>query len=236
MNKGVNYLDKIDDYFSLKPNNVFYACAVLLFVAVFYLVYDYTYEDSEVYVNEIVEKTNEMTKTIESLQAFIDNNNSRAAVPNMQKRLQDLRKEEKTINDDTAFFDNKLKEISPLLFNQKNWSKFITKINSQAMKNNLIIGDIQSRLNDAHSRKVEEIFNISFSIKGKFQDILRFINSLEESEDIVDITSIKMYSNKKYLNLENNQNNNQNNNSNNVEEDDGSIKTELKISIWGIKY
>ena len=116
-------------------------------------------------------------------------------------------------------------------FKLSSHSEFMSKINEVAAKYNIKLGDISSNVNDPTSQKVEEIFNVSFNMSGRFQNILYFINSLENSVDIVDVSVIKMYSINDEADTKE-----QNDNTVNKNNPTKDVGLDVKILVWGIKY
>lgn len=230
--KQGSIFDKIDNYYEKQPNtNIFY---MSIFMCVFlfgYLIYDYTYESSEQYVTEQTELLNKAKEELRRLDDFIEREKQNSRI---QKLTQDIISEEKArkeIGDENMYFDDKLKEASKLLYNQKNWSEFMAKINELSKKYQVVLGDVRSSVNDLVSQKVEEVFNVQFSLTGKFQNILHFVNSLEKSIDVVDVNMLKLY---KIEPTDNPNNDNNGGENNKVYTND--IQADVKISIWGIKY
>lgn len=227
--KQANIFDRIDSYYEKQPNgNVFYM-TIFLFVLLFgYLIYDYTYASSEEYVATETQKLNDAKAELQKLDDFIERERQNSQIQRLNQEIMSLDKRKKEIDAENLYFDEKLREASKLLYNQKNWSEFMAKINDISKKYNVVLGDVNSSVNDLVSQKVEEVFNVSFSITGKFQNILQFVNSLEQSIDVVDVNMLKLSK------IENNEDPNK------TDAKDvkyiSDIKADLKISIWGIKY
>lgn len=228
--KQENLFDKIDSYYEKQPNsNVFYMTIFLFLMLFGYLIYDYTYESSEEYVATETQKLDNAKAELQKLDDFIERERQNSQIQRLTQEIMSVDKRKKEVDAENLYFDEKLRDASRLLYNQKNWSEFMAKIDDISRKYNVVLGDVNSSVNDLVSQKVEEVFNVNFSIVGKFQNILQFVNSLEQSIDVVDVNMLKLD--------KINNNNDSNEQANNSEvKYTSDIKADIKISIWGIKY
>lgn len=228
--KQESLFDKIDSYYEKQPNsNVFYMTIFLFLMLFGYLIYDYTYESSEEYVATETQKLDNAKAELQKLDDFIERERQNSQIQRLTQEIMSVDKRKKEVDAENLYFDEKLRDASRLLYNQKNWSEFMAKIDDISRKYNVVLGDVNSSVNDLVSQKVEEVFNVNFSIVGKFQNILQFVNSLEQSIDVVDVNMLKLD--------KINNNNDSNEQANNSEvKYTSDIKADIKISIWGIKY
>lgn len=227
--KQASLFDKIDSYYEKQPNSNIFYMTIFLFIMLFgYLIYDYTYESSEEYVATETQKLDNAKAELQKLDDFIERERQNSQIQRLTQEIMSVDKRKKEVDAENLYFDEKLREASKLLYNQKNWSEFMAKINEISKKYNVILGDVNSSVNDLVSQKVEEVFNVNFSIIGKFQNILQFVNSLEQSIDVVDVNTLKLYK------IENTTETNNTDKSETKYVND--IKADIKISVWGIKY
>ncbi len=110
-----------------------------------------------------------------------------------------------------GYIDNKLKELSYLLYNDVNWANFIDDIAQNAKKYHVKINYIKNKFNILNYKKVEQILDIEVDANGNFNNIIKFINSIEESKLVADVHDLKM-------------------------DIDKNIHINFKIAVWGIKY
>lgn len=228
--KQESLFDKIDSYYEKQPNsNVFYMTIFLFLMLFGYLIYDYTYESSEEYVATETQKLDNAKAELQKLDDFIERERQNSQIQRLTQEIMSVDKRKKEVDAENLYFDEKLRDASRLLYNQKNWSEFMAKIDDISRKYSVVLGDVNSSVNDLVSQKVEEVFNVNFTIVGKFQNILQFVNSLEQSIDVVDVNMLKLD--------KINNNNDSNEQANNSEvKYTSDIKADIKISIWGIKY
>jgi len=110
-----------------------------------------------------------------------------------------------------GYIDNKLKELSYLLYNDVNWANFIDDIAQNAKRYHVKINYIKNKFNILNYKKVEQILDIEVDANGNFNNIIKFINSIEESKLVADVHDLKM-------------------------DIDKNIHVNFKIAVWGIKY
>ncbi len=110
-----------------------------------------------------------------------------------------------------GYIDNKLQKLSYLLYNDVNWANFIDDIAENAKKYNVNINYIKNQFNELNYKKVEQILDIEVDANGDFNNLIKFVNSIEESNLVVDVHDLKM-------------------------DTDKNIHTNFKIAVWGIKY
>lgn len=110
-----------------------------------------------------------------------------------------------------GYIDTKLRKLSYLLYNDINWASFIDDITRNAKKYGVSINFIKNQFNPLNYKKVEQALDIEVDANGNFNNIIKFINSIEESKLVVDVHSLTMDIKK-------------------------TIHVDFKIAVWGIKY
>ena len=110
-----------------------------------------------------------------------------------------------------GYIDTKLRELSYLLYNDVNWANFIDDITKSAKKYRVSINFIKNKFNELNYKKVEQALDIEVDANGNFNNLIKFINSIEESNLVVDVHNLTMDIKK-------------------------TIHVNFKIAVWGIKY
>ena len=110
-----------------------------------------------------------------------------------------------------GYIDTKLRELSYLLYNDVNWANFIDDITRSAKKYRVSINFIKNKFNELNYKKVEQALDIEVDANGNFNNLIKFINSIEESNLVVDVHNLTMDIKK-------------------------TIHVNFKIAVWGIKY
>lgn len=80
-----------------------------------------------------------------------------------------------------------------------------------AKNNKINIKSIENQFTKLDLQKIDKVLNVTISFSGSFQDILNFINTLEESELVVDVYDMELKSSE-------------------------TLDGKLNIAVWGMKY
>lgn len=112
--------------------------------------------------------------------------------------------------------DDKLRAISKLTYNEKNWATFMDSLSTIAENNNIKIYAIHSDRREPSLKQIfepEALLDIDVQFEGAFPNVLRYINLIEQSEMIVDVNKMDINATK-----------------------NGKIGGSIGISIWGVNY
>lgn len=207
--------DKIDNYLKEKKSSELSLIFLMVFVAIGFVIYSSLFPVTE----KILKKTKNSYKSINAKlnqeKAYL-NSVTRNGDKNfvIKKMSLEVKKQKKLLEDTkyaNAYVDTKLKELSYLLFNDKNWAKFLDSITFIGQKYGVEISLIDNKFFEPNLQKIEQVLTVNVSFSGEFKNILKFINELEESELVVNIDNLKL-------------------------ESSDTINATLNIAVWGMKY
>lgn len=211
----LSMLDKIDNYLKEKKSSELSLVFLMAFVAVGFVAYSTLFPVTQT----ILEKTQSSHKSINSklnqeiayLNSVTRNGDRNFMIKQMSAEVE---KQKQLLNDTkfaNAHIDTRLKELSYLLFNDKNWAKFIDSIAFIAQKYDIKVSLIGNSFFEPNLQEIKQVLTVKVDFDGEFNNILKFINEIEESELVVDIYSL------------------------NLESSDTIVGT-LDIAVWGMKY
>lgn len=216
--KKKSSLDQLDQWFASKgnsANNYFYIA--LLFVGL--VAYFILSQQADPYLEESETNLSTATTKLEGAQREYNEffgGDPDAFVNNKRNILNGARTNLKNINDERGYLDDKLKEISKLTYNEKNWAKFMDSLSTIAENNNIKIYAIHSDRREPSIKQIfqpEALLDIDVKFEGAFSNVLRYINLIEQSEMIVDVNKMDINATK-----------------------NGKIGGSIGISIWGVNY
>ena len=218
--KKDNTLVKIDNYFDgKKPSEVtlmLIMALVLSGVIAYYAIIQYAedYYDNSILTNsQTTDELNKVNAYLDSVSQNNDRNNDRNFKINQkQSELKQRQNELADAKNMNQYFDNKLRELSYLIFNEQSWADFLDSLALLANKNNVKITKIVNTFKEPNAQKIEQILDINVSVDGNYKDIIGYINAIEESKLVVDVNGIDINST------------------------DGKLKGNMGIYIWGMKY
>ncbi len=211
--------DKIDTSFSGEENKskmylVFGSIAALIGWVMFT-----TFEPmGQEYLDSATAKNNTLTNNLNADRAFMAENTN-PNDPNDKKWKINKKKQEiagyvnqyNEYKNTNIYIAKRLKELSYLLFDDKNWANFLDSISETAKKYNVKINEIKSKINKLERNKPQQILSVEVDLQGDYHGVVKFINSLEESLLIVDISDIDL-------------------------EGKEDVQGIVKIGVWGMKY
>jgi len=203
------YLQKIDLSLNLKSKKEIYMIYLMVFGIIFSISYLFFWDIS-------LKNFNTIKKQITIVQTNINNDNTYLNI-NSELKLQQLKLDIQKIQTDLAinidknsYIKNKIQDISSLLYNEKRWGSYMNSISQSAKKHDVKILTFTNEM-ALTNKSFGHMLDITLHITGNYKNTIKFINSLEQSELVVDIHGLKIEAN--HL-----------------------LNTDLNISVWGINY
>ncbi len=216
MMKKDNTLTKIDNYFDeKKPSEVTMMLIVAFFLSVaiaYYAVIPYAqnYYDDSIRENDRI--TQDLNKVNSYLSTVSQGNDRNFMINKKQNELLQQQNKLADAQNMNQYFDNKLKELSYLIFNEQSWADFLDNLAFLANKNNVKITKIINTFKEPNAQKIEQVLDVNISVDGDYRDIVSYINAIEESKLVVDVNNIDINST------------------------NGKLRGNMGIYIWGMKY
>lgn len=204
-----NYLHQIDTYFKSKGKRdtyIIYAMIALSVIGVSYLLF---WDSSANEFKTITQKVEVTKNKINADKIYLD--------VNPQSKITQLKRDIQTINaniikakDNNAYIKAKIETISALVYDERAWGEYLHSISTNAKTNHIKLLDLKNEYT-LNNNSFGHILNIQLDSVGSYKNTLKFINSLEQSDLVVDIHDL------------------------NISATD-ELKTSLNISVWGITY
>ncbi|WP_172201179.1 type 4a pilus biogenesis protein PilO [Campylobacter sp. RM16188] len=191
-------LVKIDNYFDSKKSSEVSMILLGVLVLVGYLTYALSWDPAQDFYDTTAREHQDITSKLYQTNNYLATNNT-SKVQEQQAKLNALKDNLETAKFTNQYFDNKLKELSYLLFNEQNWAKFLDSLAFLADKNDIKIVKIANEFKNPTPQKIEQVLDIKIDFEGGFKNIVGYINSIEESDLVVDVNSMDINSTKKDL-------------------------------------
>ncbi|NOX16179.1 MAG: hypothetical protein GXP61_09195 [Epsilonproteobacteria bacterium] len=207
--------EKIDNYFSGKKSSEIALVFFLVFAFIAFISYSYVLPITQNKLKYSKRNLASINKRVQSEKNFLRsvtrNGDERFYIKKSKRELENLKITLEKTTYTNSYVDNKLKELSYLLFNNQNWAKFLDSITTLAQKNHVNIKIIENKINEPNIQKIEQILNLKVEFNGKFQNVMKYINSIEESKLVVDIYEMNL-------------------------KGASGIDGYINIAVWGMKY
>ena len=135
----------------------------------------------------------------------------------VKKYDQDIVNKKKKIVDTTnkiKFIDSNLEKLSDMMFNKKSWSKFINSITNKAEVQNVDLQYITNKYVDDHKGNFGHVLEIGIGCKGRYKNIIKFMNELEQNVLVTDIFETDFT----------------------ADTTSSDVRANIQISVWGINH
>ncbi|WP_024954629.1 type 4a pilus biogenesis protein PilO [Sulfurospirillum arcachonense] len=210
-----NRLDRIDNYLKEKKSSELSLIFLMVFVTIGFVVYSLLFPVTEKML-KTAQKSHKNMKTKLNQEKSYLNSVTRAGDKNFVIKMMTKKiKQQKIILADTkytnAYVDTKLKELSNILFNDKNWANFLDSIAFVAQEYGVELSLISNEFFEPNLQEIKQVLTVQINFNGEFKNIIKFINKLEESELVVDVHNLELQST-------------------------DTINGTLDIAVWGMRY
>jgi Tfp pilus assembly protein PilO len=202
-------LDNIDGYFANRSSKDKIYSYIMVVGGLGFLIYFTTYDlTAKMYSKANKERTN-IVNTIKADKIYL-RQNSAADVQFMTQQNSLLKKVFIQTKDMTGYIEHKITELSPLIYNETAWGKFLDSISDTAKINHIHLHNLRNLFVQKRD-KFGHVLDLELEFSGSFHNTLRFINTLEKTPLVVDIHDMELMA-------------------------DETLVSKLKLAVWGISY
>ena len=204
-----DYLHRIDLAFKEKTKKDTYMTyvmiAALIFAFSYLLFWDSSFEKFETTRQNVETLSNKINSDKQYLQL-----NPESVIVNLEAEIVQLNNEIIQMRDTNAYIKSKIETISFLIYDERTWGEYLDSISKNAQKYNMKISNFTNKYALEQS-SFGHVLDITVTSSGSYENTLSFINSLEQSDLVVDIHDLNISADKKLI-------------------------SDLNISVWGITY
>ena len=204
-----DYLQKIDSSFKEKSQKDIYLIYIMTFALIFAFSYILFWDTSEADFKAKRTQVLAIKSNIMNDNRYLKTN-SKAKITQIEKEIKKSNEQMLIYKDNNQYIKNKIEDISSLIYNDKTWGEYLYSISKNAKKNNVKILNLNNKY-IKNNNSFGHILDISITTSATFKNTINFINSLEQSELVVDIHDLSIKANKK-------------------------LHSDINISVWGIVY
>lgn len=204
-----DYLHQIDTAFAEKSQKDIYMIYIMIFFAIlafsYLLFWDTSYEQFE--------ENNEKIATIK--QKITDDEqylllNPESKITVLENEIKKINSEMLAVKDNNAYIKSQIETISSLIYDETTWGEYLHSISKNAKTYGVSIRNLTNTY-ALNNQSFGHILNIGIKSDGSFNNTIKFLNSLEQSDLVVDVHALSIKAQNK-------------------------LDMELKISVWGITY
>jgi Tfp pilus assembly protein PilO len=204
-----DYLQRIDASFRDKSQKDIYMTYIMIFGLIFAFSYLLFWESSLIAFEEKNKQITTISSKINADKRFLQAN-PESKITILDREIKMSEAQLQAHKDNNAYIKSKIETISSLIYDERTWGEYLHSVSTNAKKYGIKIVDFTNEY-AKNNTSFGHVLDISLKSTGNYKDTLRFINSLEQSDLVVDVHDLNI----------------------SVEK---TLNTELFISVWGITY
>jgi len=201
-------LRSIDNFFKEKSQKDIYMIYIMLIAVMATLAYPF-YDLSVNEFKTVKDKISNIKVKINSDKVYLKVN-TEAKIVKLNQKIKELQNELQDNKENNQYIKHKIETISSLIYDERTWGEYLNSISVKAKKHDIKIINFTNKYTDSNN-SFGHVLDIMLQVKGNYSDTVKFINSLEQSELVVDVHDLSMKTQDK-------------------------LNTKLNISVWGITY
>ena len=204
-----DYLQGIDLYFKEKSQKDIYMTYFMIFAMIFAFSYLLFWDSSEADFKAKRAQVIKIKSKIVNDNLYLQQNPV-TRIAQIENETMNAKKQMLTYKDNNEYIKSKIEEISALVYDEVTWGEYLHSISKKAKANSIKILDLNNKYakNDG---SFGHILDISIKSTGNYKNTVNFINSLEQSDLVVDLHTFDIEAKDK-------------------------LTSNLNISVWGITY
>ncbi len=204
-----DYLHRIDVAFKDKSQKDTYLTYIMVVGVIFAFAYLLFWNSSFEKFEQTRASVNSLQTKITMDQAFLQRN-PKAKIVQLEREIKKVNNEIIALKDTNAYIKSKIETISSLIYDERAWGEYLDSITKNAQKYDVKLITLTNKYAQTES-SFGHILDITIKSVADYKNTLKFINSLEQSELVVDIHDFD------------------------IKAEQG-LDSDLNISVWGITY
>jgi len=204
-----DYLHRIDVAFKDKSQKDTYMTYIMVVAVIFAFAYLLFWDSSFEKFERTRASVNNLQVKINADKAFLQRN-PESKIIQLEREINKINNKVIALKDTNAYIKSKIETISSLIYDERAWGEYLDSITKNAQKYDIKLITLTNKYAQTDS-SFGHILDITIKSVANYKNTLKFINSLEQSELVVDIHNFDIKA-------------------------DQVLNTDLNISVWGITY
>lgn len=206
-----NQLDLIDKQLAGKQDKEVYLIYVMIVGIFGFISYYFLFEPSELSYQKSYKTVEAIKKNIADDQQYLKFN-PEGRITQIETNIKNLEHDFEEYKKANEYIKYQIEQISELFYDEESWGAYIDSISINAKENTIQLLHLSNKFSDDRNA-FGHVLDIEVEALGKYRDILKFTNSLEQSNLVVDIHTFDLST-----------------------DEEKKLLIKLKISVWGITY
>lgn len=204
-----DYLYQIDQSLAEKPEKEIYMLYILIAGSLIFLSYYFLWDSAKADYQRAKQESQALVKKIQTDKQYLASHPETmiAQIENQTKAIEQSFLE---YQDSNAYIKYQIEQISSLYYDEQAWGEYVDSIAYNAKKFNIKLQEYSNSFAD-NKDAFGHVLDINVKTSGNYNNMLKYINSLEQSFLVVDIHGMNVKATER-------------------------LDSDLNISVWGITY
>jgi hypothetical protein len=204
-----DYLYQIDQAFEEKEEKEVYMLFALIAGGLVFLSYYFLWDGAKKGYDTALNQSKMLEKKIADDQRYL-NSHPESMITAIENQTKAIEAQFLEYQESNEYIKHQIEQISELYYDEKTWGHYIDSISENAKKYNIKI-EFYSNTFAENKEAFGHVLDINVKGYGSYHNLMRYINSLEQSFLVVDIHDFDLIA-------------------------ENRLNADLKISVWGITY
>jgi hypothetical protein len=204
-----NYLYKMDNAFAEKDEKEILMIYVMIFGGLFALSYFLFWDSAEKSFHTAHNKVIAIQKSITTDKNYLASN-PESKIASIISQTESTKQQFANTQENNEYIKYSIEKISELYYDEQTWGDYINSISKDAKKEKIKLVELNNNFTDERET-FGHVLDISVKATGRYKNMLKFINKLEQSFLVVDLHTFRFSTDEKLM-------------------------VDLNISVWGITY
>ena len=202
-------LYEIDQAFATKTQKEILMTYAMIVGGIGFFCYWFLWESSEASYQLAKKQSAKIEKKINADQSYL-NLHPESEISQIDAQIKTAETNYMAVKKDNSYIKYQIEQISSLYYDEQTWGEYLDDISANAKKYGVKIDSFTNEF-AKDKEAFGHVLDIEISAHGNFSNTVKFINALEQSFLVVDVHNMEMVA-------------------------ESNVKTDLKISVWGITY
>ncbi|WP_345970868.1 hypothetical protein WCX72_03240 [Sulfurimonas sp. HSL1-6] len=203
------YLYPIDQSFASKKQGEVYMIYGLIAVALVAFSYLLFWESAEREYLQVKQERIAVEQKLRADEQYLAMH-PESEIKQIEAQIEAIRMETVATQEKNEYINFKISQISELFYNEEAWGKYIDSIAENAKKYNIKLA-LLSNKRAIEKEKFGHVLDIKVFASGQFDNMLKFINAMEQSDLVIDLHGLDLRAKEK-------------------------LELDVNSSVWGITY
>ncbi|WP_345989561.1 hypothetical protein WCX18_03365 [Sulfurimonas sp. HSL1-2] len=203
------YLYPIDQSFASKKQGEVYMIYGMIAVALIAFSYLLFWESSELEYQQIKTERIAVEKKLREDEQYLAMH-PESEIHQIEAQIEAIKAETLAVREKNEYISYKISQISELFYNEEAWGKYIDSIAENAKKYKVKLS-VLSNKRALEKEKFGHVLDIKVFASGDFDNMLKFINAMEQSDLVIDLHGLSLSAKEK-------------------------LELDVNSSVWGITY